>query len=169
MASIYGVELKKVKTWEGLEGMGLQANVYINNKCVGQVTDDAYGGDFRYDFDTTELDNKANEYRVKIWNKLPENKDYVHLYKDGLGFTDQFIDEIYTLLIAEKSWKKAQKTQWKHLIQFRIGPNGVLKEIQCREDVSDSLLIKDLAKRSNCKESEIVIEHRFTDLKDFAI
>ena len=69
MASIYGVELKSIKTWDGEEGMGMQANVYIDKKLVGQVTDGAWGGDFRYDFDTSELDKRADKYRTQIWSK----------------------------------------------------------------------------------------------------
>lgn len=169
MASIYGVELKSIKTWEGTEGMGMQANVYIDKKLVGQVTDDAWGGDFRYDFDTSELDKRADKYRTQIWSKKPENAQYIHLYKNGAEFEDCFIDEIYNLREIEKSWKKAQKTHWKHVVRFRVGQNGVTRETHCLPTVSDKGLIKDLAKSNKCKDTEIVIEHRYKDAQEFII
>ena len=109
MASIYGVELKGIKTWNGMEGMGLQANVYIDKKLVGQVTDDAYGGPVNYDFNTKELENRAENYLNNVWKKKPENAKWLHLYKDGKDFVDTFIDEICNLHDAEKFWKKAQR------------------------------------------------------------
>lgn len=169
MASVYGVELKNIKTWEGEEGMGLQANVYIDRKLVGQVTDDAWGGSFRYDFDTSEFDKRAEKYRVNIWSKKPENATYLKLYKNGSDFEDQFIDEIFNLREAERAWKKAQKTQWPHLVRYHIGTNGVTREITCLATVSDKDLAKDLAKNAKCKEADIIIERRYKDASEFVI
>lgn len=169
MASIYGVELKSIKTWEGTEGMGLQANVYIDKKLAGQVTDDAWGGGFRYDFDTAELDKRAEKYRKNVWSKNPENAQYLSLYKNGAEFEDQFIDEIFNLREAEKAFKKAQKTKWTHLVRYQVGKNGVTREITCLAAVSDANLQKDLAKQHKCADSEILIEHRYKNAAEFVI
>ena len=169
MASIYGVELKSVKTWEGTEGMGLQANVYIDKKLAGQVTDDAWGGDLRYDFDTTEFDKRADKYRKNVWAKKPENAKYTYLYKSGTEFKDQFIDEIFNLREAEKAFKKAQKTQWPQLVKYKVGANGVMRDTACVETVSDVDLVKLLAQQHQCTTSEIVIEHRYKDASEFVI
>lgn len=169
MASIYGVELKSIKTWEGQEGMGMQANVYIDKKLAGQVTDDAYGGCFRYDFDTKVLDERADKYRQTIWNKKPENAQYLTLYKNGAEFEDSFIDEIFNLREAEKAFKKAQKTKWPHLVRYHVGKNGVTREITCLAAVSDVKLQKDLAQQHKCADSELVIERRYKDASEFVI
>ena len=169
MAKIYGVELKSIKTWEGQEGYGLQANVYIDNKLAGQVTDDAWGGSFRYDFDTTELDKRAEKYRKNIWSKKPENAKYLSLYKNGAEFEDQFIDEIFNLREAEKAFNKAQKTKWTHLVRYRVGQNGVTREITCLAVMSDEKLKADLAQQHKCADSEIIIEHRYKNASAFVI
>ena len=169
MASIYGVELKSVKTWQGEEGLGLQANVYIDKKKVGMVTDDAWGGPLRFDFDTSELDKRAEKYRVNVWNNKPENAKYLSLYNSGSDFEDAFIDEIYNLLMVEKSWKRQQKTQWKNLVRYQIGPHGVAMETFCMDTLSDAELVKALAKGAKCKESEVIVTHRYKDANEFVI
>jgi hypothetical protein len=43
------IGLKNVKTWQGREGQGFQASLYINSVRTAVVTNDAFGGEFRYD------------------------------------------------------------------------------------------------------------------------
>ena len=169
MASIYGVELKNVKTWLGQEGYGLQASVYIDKKKVGLVTDDAYGGPLRFDFDTTELDKRAEKYRTEIWNKDLKNADYINLYEgNSFDFNEVFIDDIYNLVESQKKWKKAQKTDFKQLVYYKTSENGVEYETCC-SDISDEILIRALAKQSKCEASDIIIVKRYKDETDFVI
>lgn len=43
--------LKNIKTWNGREGIGCQANIYFMNKKVGTFLDEANGGEYYIDFD----------------------------------------------------------------------------------------------------------------------
>ena len=45
-----GFEMKSVKTWNGMEGQGFQANLYWLGKKVAEVTDAGNGGEIRVDW-----------------------------------------------------------------------------------------------------------------------
>lgn len=61
MANYRGFELKSMKSWTGMEGIGTQASVYFKGKRLGTWTDDGNGGCGRYDFDITRFKDAIAE------------------------------------------------------------------------------------------------------------
>jgi len=45
------IEIKKLKTFRGMEGMGYNCEVWIDGKKAGSCTDDAHGGALRFEHD----------------------------------------------------------------------------------------------------------------------
>jgi|SRR5699024_4637334 len=96
MASIKGFELKAVKHFEGMEGIGFNANLYFNGKRVGRASDYATGAHIEYYVEDKRIESKLEEVA----------KEY-----DDFGFevVGTFINELLTLKMLEKEYKKAIK------------------------------------------------------------
>lgn len=172
MASIYGVELKNKKTFRGAEGYGLAASVYIDGKKVGTMLDDGWGGSYRYEFDTAELEKRADKHLKEVWLKDPANEKYNidgrPLFESGARYKDVFIDQIFNLGEVEKRWKAAQKTNWTNLIHYHVGDES-MKEMGCTSSVSTEDVIKLIAQKRGCKPEEIIFDARYISLDDFKI
>jgi hypothetical protein len=111
MAKIFGYSLKKVKTFRGHDGTGLNADVYYQNKHIAYFTDAADGGEPDIDFTPAakdleaEMEKSAKEYAEKYtaryWNDMPE-----------WGFErllPMIVDDIVNLNNFEKLYKTAMK------------------------------------------------------------
>jgi hypothetical protein len=49
-------EVKNVKTWDTMDGGGFQLSLYLDDKRIGQVTDQGWGGDIDFDLKEGEMD-----------------------------------------------------------------------------------------------------------------
>jgi hypothetical protein len=122
------VELKNIKTFQGHDGTGLNADVWINGINCMHVYDGAYGGEFDY---TENLYNNPKAAEVKANIKLLD--DYIANLPEK-PFThgnttlsikvnrDIFIDDILAEKEKQKAIKKMQKL-FQTAIVFGI-PNG---------------------------------------------
>ena len=99
MASIKGVTLKAIKSFNGHDGQGFNANIYLDNKKIGEISDDGWGGGYQYDFN-----NKMNEAVFK-----ERMKAYFNEYPSEFEEMDIFIYDILSLVGYEQAWKKAVK------------------------------------------------------------
>lgn len=124
MASINGIGLKNVKTFQGKEGNGFSASVYLDGKRIGTVTDSAFGGEYDYDIPSDaqkKISDRIDGYRTahpmldglaiyempveEVWKRcengtLPTEKDCSW---------DLFFYDIVQLHDAEKTYKKGVK------------------------------------------------------------
>lgn len=109
MAKLMGVQLKAVKRWEGMEGYGLSANLYIDNKKVGTVLDEGNGGMIFINV-LREKQNLLDERRTKYFEKYPpvstsdtdeESFIYELIYKteDESDFK-KFVKRGYPIMVA---------------------------------------------------------------------
>jgi hypothetical protein len=98
MAKINGVELKGFKTFRGHDGNGWEANVYLDNKKVGYVVEDGWGGGLQIEL--SEGDTKITEIRSAAFYK--ENPSQFETL-------DMFFDKLSCLLDLEKIFKKKNK------------------------------------------------------------
>ena len=123
MASIYGVTIKNVKEWSGMEGVGTQANVYYSGKRVGMWTDDGYGGCCDYDFDTNIIKPAVEKY-FKDWQKKYKGTTYEGLYGDDENmqhsFYDNFMSELANLYDMEKEYKKNAKKGYSVIVKWHV-------------------------------------------------
>ncbi len=123
MASIYGVTIKNVKEWSGMEGIGTQANVYYNNKRIGMWTDEGNGGCCNYDFDKNIIEPAVKKY-FKDWQEKYKGTIYEGLYgndEDMQGsFYDNFMSELANLYDREKEYKKNAKNGYNVIVKWYI-------------------------------------------------
>ena len=103
MAKIYGVELKAVKYFEGMEGIGFNSNIYLNNKKIGTFSDYAFGAMEEYNFDlktTKEQKQELKDIAEKYFQNYPK---YLFYPEDKIT---EFLGELLTLKEREDSYKK---------------------------------------------------------------
>ena len=115
------VVLKNVKMFQGHDGTGLNADVWINGINCMHVFDGAYGGEFEY---TENLYNNPKAEQVKkniallneYVNQLPEFDHDFNGRKTKLKMDlDMYIDEILVKQENEKKMKKFEKQKLKRM------------------------------------------------------
>lgn len=162
MASINGISLKAIKSFEGMEGTAWQGNVYVGAKKVAFWSQDGKGGADWFDM--------MNGFSKK---KLVEAmKPYVDQKSIKLKVIDEsFMYNLLWLNQTEKEFKKALKKGYKAMLEVTDGfhvtnyyypdvPNCTVEALFMR--------IKDDIKDKFFKNKEIRY-HLYKCLEDFCI
>ena len=112
MASINGISLKAMKSFEGLEGTAWQGNLYVGTKKIAFWSQDGNGGPDWFDME--------NGYSKE---KLVESmKPYVDQKLVELGIVDEeFMYKLVCLNKTEKEFKKALKKGYKSMMEVTDG------------------------------------------------
>ncbi len=120
MASINGISLKAIKSFEGMEGTAWQGNVYVGTKKVAFWSQDGNGGADWFDM--------MNGFSKK---KLVESmKPYVDQKSIELKIIDEsFMYNLLWLNQTEKEFKKALKKGYKAMLEVTL--SGCSK-LHCR-------------------------------------
>ena len=110
MASIFGFEIKGLKTFVGRDGMGSQGNIYYNGKKVGWYNNQANGGATDIDFDGgkeqySKMMGLLKEAMRKYYERYPLTEPYADLEPNE----EIFIDDLVCFAQDEKEFKKYQK------------------------------------------------------------
>lgn len=50
MANLFGFEIRKFKSFRGMEGSGFNLDLHYQGKLFARIDDDGNGGEYRYDF-----------------------------------------------------------------------------------------------------------------------
>jgi hypothetical protein len=98
------LEVKNVKTWTGVEGIGFQASLYADGKRIAVVTDDAWGGEYRYDVLNQDKLDEAREY-AKSLPPVPVFNSTVD------SCLDIVVDELVNEYEENKQWKRLCKNK----------------------------------------------------------
>lgn len=100
------IELKKVKTFRGMEGTGLEADVYVDGIKTCKVLDDSTGGDIKYEV----YDKKAFEAFKAYAASLPPIVSKLGGKRHEMPVVIDFlIDEVFNEMMAKKEEEKLQK------------------------------------------------------------
>lgn len=106
MASLNGVQLRSLKFFEGMEGYGFNATVYLNGKRVGTAMDQGDGGALYLNIQQ-EWAEKLNDISKLYFDKYPS------WLAEGSAttqnYTEPFINELVEFSELEKSFKKEAK------------------------------------------------------------
>lgn len=139
MASIYGIRLRNLKTFTGMEGTGFSASLYLDRKKVGTVSDIANGGSMEYVWtkyeDRDAFDRRVDQYwkkyrlydtveifkmgREKAWEAF--KSDTLPVQNDRFGimpFEDSFINELIGLIQDEREYKRKSRLGCQKLIRL---------------------------------------------------
>lgn len=111
MATINGITVKALKTFEGREGTACQGNLYLNNKKIGFWTQDGDGGP-----DSIYLDSAYSELKLENTLKKAQNKE-----NDSFMFMELFMQDVVTLVESEKAYKKNAKHGYPVVIEVTDG------------------------------------------------
>ncbi len=129
MASIAGIQVKSIKHFRGIEGFAEQGNLFMDGKRIGFWSQDADGGEERYEFDKPEykqpfFDRIKDYYRnnppvdeMKLCAMHAKDIDMGNLPRANVDDKDynynvspeRFMYALMNLCDAEKEWKKAVK------------------------------------------------------------
>lgn len=108
------ITVKKVSTFQGHDGIGMNADVYVNGTYVGHAFDAANGGEIEFHRDV-DLHNEAKDKKIK--ELIQSVHDYAaslpKIKPEGYNFEFQpdfnyLIDEAVNKVLAEKEEKKLQ-------------------------------------------------------------
>ena len=75
------VTLKKIKTFEGMDGHGFNADVYFDEKLIAFAFDEGCGGDMFLRFHNPETKKLAEDYA----KTLPLPKDWEFMADTGMS------------------------------------------------------------------------------------
>jgi len=121
------VELKKYKSFKGMEGNGYNAEVWINGVNCIQSMDDGNGGCYRHYQNFGHKDQKLVEANIKLLNDYIEAHPRVKYASLNLKYDmDMFMDEQINKLELERQAKKQLNARLKlQQTAFLVGePNG---------------------------------------------
>lgn len=118
------LELKNIKTFRGHEGVGLNADIYVNGKKVAFVMDEANGGGYHYEVNHGKSDKERRENSAVLQmvenyaRTLPKRPldmggGRVADYQPDL---DTLIDDLFNAKEKEKTDKKIQKKMENHIM-----------------------------------------------------
>ena len=110
MASIFGFEIKGLKTFVGRDGMGAQGNIYYGGKKVGWYNNSADGGMADISFDgererRTQMELLLKEATRKYYERFPLTGQFADLTPDE----ELFMEDLVNFTMDEKEFKKYQK------------------------------------------------------------
>ena len=162
MASINGISLKAMKSFEGMEGTAWQGNVYVGTKKVAFWSQDGNGGADWFDM--------MNGFSKK---KLVEAmKPYVDQESIELKIIDEsFMYNLLCLNQTEKEFKKALKKGYKAMLEVTDGfhvTNYLYPDVPNCTAEALFMRIKDDIKDKFFKNEEISY-HLYNGLEDFCI
>ena len=114
------IELKRIKTFRGMEGYGLNADVYVDGVKTCLAMDDATGGGMRFEI----YDQAKYKLLEDYANSLPSTPlmiDGKHMERDGKPImmkvtVEELIDKAYNDYEKEKTEAKKVKLMVDHLI-----------------------------------------------------
>lgn len=163
MASINGISLKAMKSFEGMEGTAWQGNVYVGTKKVAFWSQDGNGGPDWFDM----MNGFSKKKLVEVM------RPYVTQEDAELGIIDEsFMYKLVWLVQTEKEFKKALKKGYKAMMEVTDGfhvanyyypdvPNCTAEELFMRP-------IENNIKGKFFKNAKITY-HLYKGLEDFCI
>lgn len=111
MATIKNVQLKAIKNNIGHDGVGFQANIYLNNKKIGNVLDDGWGGPLR-----VHVEKEAETFNQIAEQYKKETKEELFSAEEKLMYS------LLELSDFEKTFKKATKKGYSFILHMDYTP-----------------------------------------------
>jgi len=112
------IELKKVKTFRGMEGTGLNADVYVNGVKTCMIIDDATGGDMQYEVYNQKAFDAFKAYAASLPPEKWKGDDgKQHTIPQSIDF---LIDDVFNAMMAEKEKERFTKSIAKKFINHIV-------------------------------------------------
>lgn len=123
MAKIKGIELKSINTYVTPEDhLVFSANIYMDNKKVGEAYDDGWGGDTSYRFYKEGVKEEIISRAKDFYNDNPEM--FCNINEEDYMYLDNIIDDLSQLKYLEKIAKKDTKKGQKFLVYVQTELNN---------------------------------------------
>ncbi len=124
------VQIKNLKTFNGHDGIGVNANVFINGKKCFSVFDSAHGGDLEiqyYDYDQILGKERAGEYINELLLHIDTLKD--------INSLEDYINDLINTELQAKDDKKFEK-QCMDSICFGVPDSGAYSRMTYKKSLS---------------------------------
>jgi hypothetical protein len=106
-------EIKKFKSFIGMEGDGFNAELWMDGKKAAFIIDDARGGEFNWNWDSLEMEQKYKGYikALPIQPLAADAEDWEkEMYPNGQKETDEtFLDQLINRHAAFSRIQRAVK------------------------------------------------------------
>ena len=117
------LEIKALKTFKGMEGMGVNCNMYLDGKKIGEIIDEGNGGCLHITYFNAL--NQSQKERDN-WNEVRETT------------IDRFLSDLPTYTNKEMGWdfnedqvnKWDEESLWNHLITMAIAKRDFKKDMK---------------------------------------
>lgn len=134
------ITLKGVTKFRGHEGEPLhQGNIYLNNKKVGNFSEDSWGGGIIYDFDSKEMKSEVekiaksfyeeNENGLEMYGRPPIPITCKEFFKDNE--IEGLITELLELWDAEQEYKGYFKKGYPIMFVMKERKKGYTYSLAC--------------------------------------
>lgn len=162
MAKIKNIQLKSVKTFIGEDGVGFNANIYINNKKIGFAIDTANGAPIDIRFHNPQA-------RIEFGRSV---KEYYKENPATVDGEDMFIAELIELVDLEKTFKKNVKEGYPILVSIRYRPRFENINERANRPIKRSQLVgvvNEITLEEVIQENKPVEHTVYRSLEDFVV
>lgn len=164
MAKIYNVQLKAIKSHMTSDGYATYANVYLDNKLVGEIYDDGVGAGMWAHFKSKEIEEKLADIARRFYKNFPTY--VINESRSDFGMIIDFLEEeVLFLTELEKHFKNNVKKGF---------PITLVLKTHTREE--NPFAIRDtysspeiLAAKKWNKEVEAYIREKYPNFKDITV
>ncbi len=164
MASIYGFEIRNIKTFKGREWDGCQGSIYYKGKKVGWYNNDGNGGCADIDFyfageGRAEVEEALKAAVKEYFTRYPLGEDYSQIIPDD----ELFFAELIDLQDLEKRFKRYSKEGPTYLVSYTEVKSGFGKvAVSHGEDIFEIM-------RKALKDGVVNEVREYRSLSDFCI
>lgn len=169
MAKIYGMELKSVKDFEGKQGNGFSANLYLNGKKMATCLDEANGGQLEITFETKLSKEKLKDLYTTVNKYYEDYPKYIISDANDYGKLLEMVEEIYSLKENENHFKKQVKKGAKGIVEVRYVKRNAPFNIYDYK-AEELYVVKDLSTLDSLLKEVGAVEYSlYTDIEQFDI
>jgi hypothetical protein len=161
MAKIKELELKAVHYFNGHDGYGVSANLYMDGKKIGEMLDDGWGGGIQIHIASVE---KQKEFSERVQSYFAEQPDEFET-------DDIFLNYLLDLWNLQKEFKKMQKKGFPILLHMEFrSKNPTQEEWEHPVPVPKTFgILSEVALEKTIQEHNPKVTQIFRSLDDFNI
>lgn len=155
MASLYGMTIKSLKSFEGMDGTAYQGNLYLGNRKIAFWSQDVHGA----------VEDRVDMLPAYSYEKLEDSLKKVRHPQDEVENEYVFelcMEDLVQMILDEKEYKKARKKGYETYAVVTDGYHSV--EVNYKEEYTGKQ--KDELREKLMKDEEvqqIMNEHFFKE------
>ncbi len=160
MASIKGITLKRVQHFRGTDGSGVNADIYMDGKKIGDAHDGGYGGGLDVDIN--------HEYSAKFKKRV---ETYYKEHPSSCTGNEWFMEELIALHDYEKDYKRNARKGYPIMVDMKFHARLATLDDILSMLKNDKVIfcVDEKTLEVNLKKHEPVVYTVYRSLDDFII